>query len=471
MNFLTQPEPRDVTSPFARPVPITPRKLPTSLEFAAASTSSAKMESPRSPKRRRILSSINPPDPNAEDDGPRHYKRDRTMTPDLSTTQGEELPAKEDKATDNRSETQDHDSGAPRPTKFRFKSKSSRSSRRREGEEDDDRRRRHRHRSRSRSRGRDGDSGDAKEQRRSRRHGDPEGDQDRHRHRHRRHHHRRHKHRSKSPGNPTQQHDRNSDHDPFQPAPLSPTTAFRESLFDAMADDEGAAYWESVYGQPIHIYHQPPPNTTGSTNSTSATSAAASASMLSHMTDDEYAAYVRQKMWEKTHAGLLEARARREAQREEAERKAAEQARVDREMERCLRRGEERRRRKGWRARWEGYVKRWAEWEKSANGEGEGGIPWPVLEEGGGGGGVGIRDGEGAVRVEAVRAFFVNGIGLEEVGEKEFAARLKEERVRWHPDKMQQRLGGTVDEKVMRDVTAIFQVVDALWNDTRKRSG
>jgi len=75
------------------------------------------------------------------------------------------------------------------------------------------------------------------------------------------------------------------------------------------------------------------------------------------------------------------------------------------------------------------------------------------------------------VEAEAVRAFFVNGIGLDEVGEKEFAARLKEERVRWHPDKVQQRLGGKVDEKVMRDVTAIFQAVDALWNDTRKNGG
>ncbi|KAH6636557.1 hypothetical protein F5144DRAFT_546649 [Chaetomium tenue] len=375
------------------------------------------------------------------------------MTPGLSEPRGEELPMKEDKTTDNQSETQGHDSGAPRATKFRFKSKSSRSSRRREGEEDDDRRRRrHRHRSGSRSRDRDGGSDD--EQRQSRRRDDLDGDHDRHRRHHRRHHHRRRKQRSKSPS-PAQQQDPNPD--PFQPAPLSPTTAFRESLFDAMADDEGAAYWESVYGQPIHIYQHP--NTT-STGDNGGDGIPRPASLLDRMADEEYADYVRQKMWEKTHAGLLEARARRQAQRAAAEKEAAEQARVDREMERCLRRGEERRRRKGWRVRWEGYVKRWAEWE------GEGGVlPWPELE------GSGIRDGAGEVRVEEVRAFFVKGIGLDEVGEKEFAGRLKEERVRWHPDKVQQRLGGTVDEKVMRDVTAIFQVVDALWNDTRKKSG
>ncbi|KAJ4304391.1 hypothetical protein N0V88_002004 [Collariella sp. IMI 366227] len=139
-----------------------------------------------------------------------------------------------------------------------------------------------------------------------------------------------------------------------------------------MADDEGAAYWESVYGQPIHVYSRP----------SHSSHSHPSNGQLERMTDDEYASYVRQKMWEKTHAGLLEARA--------AERERGGGAR---------------------------------------EGEGEGG------------------------------------------GEKEFAARLKEERVRWHPDKMQQRLGGKVDEKVMRDVTAIFQVVDALWNDTRKNGG
>ena len=36
-----------------------------------------------------------------------------------------------------------------------------------------------------------------------------------------------------------------------------PEAAFRESLFDAMADDEGAAFWEGVYGQPIHVYERP----------------------------------------------------------------------------------------------------------------------------------------------------------------------------------------------------------------------
>ncbi|KAK4252303.1 hypothetical protein C7999DRAFT_27028 [Corynascus novoguineensis] len=434
------------------------------------------MESPRSPKRRRILSSINPPESDTESDVTRKHKRDRTMTPrdsaPLLEDDKDDDGGGDDRAnrqgTENQSELRESGMQVPRPTKFRFKSKSSRS-RRHEGDEDNDnrhrRRHRHRHRSQSRSRSRDrerrrhrgrddrsrergGDGNDdsiEEERRRKRSH--------RHHHHHRRSHRR--KHRSTSPGPKTTEGYRDDNNDPFQDPPLSPNTAFRESLFDAMADDEGAAYWESVYGQPIHIYA--PPGGEGGAGGT-----------LEQMTDEEYAAYVRQKMWERTHAGLLEARARRERERAEAHRVAEEQARIDREMERCLRRGEERRRRREWKGRWEGYMRRWKEWEEkgAVAGEGGGAIPWPVI------GGSGDDESEETViRGEDVRAFFVNGIGLDEVGEKEFAARLKEERVRWHPDKVQQRLGGKVDEIVMRNVTAVFQVVDALWNDTRKHSG
>ncbi|KAK4137411.1 hypothetical protein BT67DRAFT_460015 [Trichocladium antarcticum] len=376
------------------------------------------------------------------------------MVPAPPDTKDHDIPAQHEPTPP------EHDATDPRPSKFRFKSRSSRSSRHRHGDHDDEGRhsRRHRrHRSRSRSRERDRDShrhrdpdgnkGD-EEDPTSRKHRRQERDDDtnrEHRHdRHRRRRHRRHHH-TPPPTAPPQPSPPAWDPDP----PLSPTTAFRESLFDALADDEGAEYWQSVYGQPVHIY------------SADATNPATGA--LERMTDDEYAAHVRRRMWEKTHAGLLEARARRERERAEARGREEAQARIDREMERCLRRGEERRRRRGWSAQWEGYLTRWREWD--AGGVGVEGIPWPGGVEGGGGGG-----GGGEVGVEAVRAFFVHGLGLEEVGKKEFAARLKEERVRWHPDKMQQRLGGKVDDKVMRDVTAIFQVVDALWNDTRKSS-
>lgn len=372
------------------------------------------MSSPRSPKRRKILSSINPTnDGHDKDDHPprahrsRDHRRSRSRSPPPRRNTPDRDPPTthtQDEATDT-APTTSHDNDAPRVTKFRFKSHSShRSSRRR-----------------SRTRHRDDPDTTTRRHRRHHQDDDPS--------RPRRHHHRRHRSPSPAPAPAPQQ----DPDDPFSPPPLDRDAAFRESLFDAMADDEGAAYWESVYGQPIHVYGPGPSSTSAG-------------GPLERMTEDEYAAHVRQKMWEKTHAGLIEERARREQARlakdEELRAGEAERARIRAEMERSLRRGEERRRRRGW----EGYLGRWKAWGGDVEG-----IPWPV---------VGGRE-------EAVRAFFVEGLGLEEVGERAFAARLKEERVRWHPDKMQQRLGGTVEEGVMKEVTATFQVIEGLWNDTR----
>lgn len=205
-----------------------------------------------------------------------------------------------------------------------------------------------------------------------------------------------------------------------------------------MADDEGAAYWENVYGQPIHVYPNSRPGPDGE---------------LERMSEDEYAAFVRQRMWEKTHAGLLEERARREERKKKKDEEEEEARRLTREMEKSLRRGEERRRRKGWKERFEEYGKIWASWDGGVEG-----IGWPVKS--------GRRE---DVDADAVKDFFVMGIDPEDVGEAEFLAKLKEERVRWHPDKIQQRLGGKVDEAVMRDVTAVFQIVDKLWSDTRSK--
>lgn len=202
-----------------------------------------------------------------------------------------------------------------------------------------------------------------------------------------------------------------------------------------MADDEAASYWEHVYGQPIHIYPKEKMGPAGE---------------LERMTDEEYASYVRQKMYEKTQAGLLEEKARREeAKRRRTEERSRKQA-VEEEVERSLRRGEERRQRRAWREAWEAYSEAWASWEGDAAG-----LAWPV------------RGGRGTeLKEEAVRQFYVQGLDRASLGPAHFAARLKEERVRWHPDKMQQRLGGRVAADLMRDITAVFQVIDSLWEET-----
>ena len=235
-------------------------------------------------------------------------------------------------------------------------------------------------------------------------------------------HRRRHRRRSPTPPNP------------FDPPPLDPDVAFRESLFDAMADDEGASYWESVYGQPIHVYSDEKVGPQGE---------------LERMTEEEYAAHVRQKMWEKTNAGLLEERERREQRRKQQKEEQRQARKVQEEMDRSLRRGEERRQQKRWAAKWDEYTAAWASWDGTPEA-----LAWPVES--------GLRK---DVTEEHVREFFMCGLELKQ-GDK--AAALKEERVRWHPDKVQQRVGGKLDEDVTRAVTAVFQTIDRLWGDMKR---
>lgn len=366
---------------------------------------------PSSPKRRHILSSIN-----LEESRPSPRREEGSVAQD-NTIKLEEDPPPQATGEDAAPEYNEHKS-----SKFRFKSKrrSHRPSRHRERDYDDGGKDAS-HRS-SRQRDRDEDAAEHNED-----------DERSRRHRHRRHHHRhrsrKERPRTRSPTPPN----------PHGPPPLSPETAFRESLFDAMADDEGASYWEGVYGQPVHVYSNQKSGPQGE---------------LEQMDDDEYAAYVRQKMWEKTHQGLLEERARREEQKRQKDDKEKEARRLTKEMEESLRRGEDRRKRKSWKTRWEEYVQAWGVWD----GEVEN-MSWPVT----GGSRADINS-------ENVRDFFINGLDPLEIGEKQFLGSLKDERVRWHPDKIQQRLGIKFDDSVRRDVTAVFQVIDKLWSDTRSKT-
>jgi hypothetical protein len=249
-----------------------------------------------------------------------------------------------------------------------------------------------------------------------------------------------------------------------------PDMAFRQSLFDAMADDEGAAFWEGVYGQPIHVYPQAKP--TGPEGE------------LEQMNDEEYAEYVRGRMWEKTHQHVLEERAKREeerkrrkaeeerywredASREEREEKESKDRRAfERKVEASLRRGEERKAQKLWQEAWQRYVSGWEHFkevlvvkskeEGSLEGKAARGIiPWPV------------ESGKWKHIVkEDVEEFFNKAVPAE----ADLMGVLKAERVRWHPDKMQQRFGANkLDEETVRTITAVFQVVDRLWTDLREK--
>lgn len=228
---------------------------------------------------------------------------------------------------------------------------------------------------------------------------------------------------------------------------MDPDAAFRESLFDALADDEGADFWQGVYGQPIHTYS---PYYPASKPPHGDSADAAGNTKLERMSDEKYAAYVRSRMWEKSHGHIVEERRRREEERKRQKAMEEQGRKWQAGVEEALRRGAERRERNRWKGVWEGYLAGWEERKK-------GKIFWPV--ESGKVGDVGTGE---------VEKFFegVGGVGGVDLGDV-----LKKERVRWHPDKMQQRAGEVgIDGGTMKVVTAVFQVVDRLWSKVRERA-
>lgn len=273
---------------------------------------------------------------------------------------------------------------------------------------------------------------------------------------------------------------------PDGPDAASGDAAFRDSLFDALADDEGAHYWESVYSQPIHVYARPTKSTPQGE--------------LEHMNDEEYAAYVKTKMWEKKHPEEMIERERSERKRrqEEEERtrrreefiRRKEQAAWERAEKRGARRyavsdnedGEEqheyhfageansapdvptyRPKRKEYEDAWAQYLSAWdmlklelldERTATSANSKpASQRIPWPVLTS--------------KPVIKANIEAFIRHAPWD--ADKSRLQMLKLERVRWHPDKVQQRFAGAVDEGTMKLVTGVFQVMDALYEEERAK--
>lgn len=260
---------------------------------------------------------------------------------------------------------------------------------------------------------------------------------------------------------------------------LNATDAFRESLFDALADDEGAQYWEGVYSQPLHVYSRP--------------SIVTEKGELEQMGDEEYAAHVKTKMWERKNPHIV-----RERQRAERDRKEAEEEQTKR-REAFVRRKEHRaweRAQSGGRARqagdeeaekvfsrhtnsntshgrdmekkeyavaWSTYLTAWEQLKHELlssstarntdpTASASRRIPWPVLPSK-----LVVRPNIEAFMREA------SSSGADQLRV------LKQERVKWHPDKMQQRFAGRVDEGTMKLVTGIFQVVDGMVEEEREK--
>ncbi|CAN8096781.1 unnamed protein product [Discula destructiva] len=244
---------------------------------------------------------------------------------------------------------------------------------------------------------------------------------------------------------------------------LDPDAAFRESILDALADQDGAAYWRGVYG--VDLTTIPRTKTDPATGEPVRT------------TDEERVAYGRRMIFEAQNPRYVTDQERRRKKMDEARKRHIEQSqradqerrqrkervrvaeaqrRIQEEIERSLRLGEDRKRRAAQKERFDQYAALWAEWggEQAA-------IPWPTLS-----------GGRSDITERGIRSFLVRGLDLKAAGAKEFLVRLKEQRVRWHPDKMQQRMGGKdkIEKDVMADITMIFQVIDTLYDDTRKSS-
>ena len=252
---------------------------------------------------------------------------------------------------------------------------------------------------------------------------------------------------------------------------LPPDAAFRESLFDALGDDEGAAFWENVYGQPIHTYPDTYKNDeTGE---------------LERMSEEEYAQFVRRKMWEKSYEGIETAREERKRQKRQEQQQARERHSTrsqtsqapsseplfENEIEESLRRGDDRKRRRLWKTLWDEYLQRWQDLQDLVKARQKCGaatekvylrnkIPWPVES--------GRRKDTGAIEI---KRFIKNGVSSytePDNVDSEILKVLKTERVRWHPDKIQHRYGFMeMDENTLKGVTEVFQVIDEMWNDAR----
>lgn len=289
-------------------------------------------------------------------------------------------------------------------------------------------------------------------------------------HRNRRRH--RHKRRKLSDG-PTE-----SDEIRDRESNLPPDQAFQESLFDALGDDEGAAYWQNVYGQPIHTF----PNSFQNPET----------GELEQMTDDEYASFVRRKMWEKSWEGIEAAREEKRRQREQQRREARQNQSqnnshseaprqhrsrgsdhdFDDQIEASLRRGEHRKLRRRWKTLWQEYVLAWdnlksSEVRRSSVDHAEqvylrNKIAWPVES--------GKREDVTAENVERFISEIAQSLSQDEKTVPVRHSLIKQERIKWHPDKMQQRYGYMdIDNSTMQGITAVFQILDRMWNDIRER--
>lgn len=162
---------------------------------------------------------------------------------------------------------------------------------------------------------------------------------------------------------------------------LGTDSAFRQKLFDAMAEDEPLDSLEAEYGFTVPSRWR---NGTGTTYA----HAGMAKSGLEAMEEEEYAEYVRRNMWRRTHRQEVIAMEERDREAKRKERELKEARRKQREDEReRKRRAEQREQKKAERERQghrEAYTAKWASLNASKAAAPNGAhlqfsdIPWPV---------------------------------------------------------------------------------------------
>ena len=195
-------------------------------------------------------------------------------------------------------------------------------------------------------------------------------------------------------------------------------------------------------------------------------------------------------MWEKSHSYIVEERKKREEARqrskEQEEARRKERAEWGRRVDEVLAERAQRSKRKEesqWKGIWKRYLRGWDELKEAsqkANDHKEVDhtttkneskkslktlLPYPVLS---------LQRSD--ISREAIELFMRKAPQADNAGtaggEVDLQVVLKAERVRWHPDKIQQRFGNMgADEGTMRAVTAVFQVVDRMWGYTKEKGG
>lgn len=249
---------------------------------------------------------------------------------------------------------------------------------------------------------------------------------------------------------------------------FDPDAFFREALFSSIKDPAAAKHWEEVYGQPLHIYPRTQISQTGKTVV---------------LDDDAYAEFVKEEMWKNTSENLERQRSKasqervwreerhrlQEKLREYRKARLRKQGMLEEDQTMVVEEGQteevDQPKVNAWELAWDRYQKGWAallanagtvhnvDKDRDPHEHAHALIPWPVLS--------GRFD---DVAKESVEEFFQNA----PPANIKLLTLLKTDRVRWHPDKMQQQFGARkLDGETLRHVTAVFQIIDRMYSDLK----